>query len=129
MIDRSGDFEESFRGNLLDEFGRSMISGVMSSSELRFSKKYDNKSHVISYNLEMGDRGIWEGVYNSSNERVGGGRVICKTNLDWKSVNVSRAEYVNPETWAKSMIDSMVYEGYLEIAKDDETGKDVVIPR
>lgn len=128
FLDKTEWLEESFTGLLIDHFGHSSINGTISPHELKFNKEYIQKQNVITYEFEKNKEGIWQGVYSSLNERIGGGRALCKINLDWKNINLTRQEYVNPETWAKEMIKGMITEGMIRIEKDPKTGEDMIIP-
>lgn len=116
-----------FSGSLVDCYGMSDIDGEISPHEFIFDKKYRHGAQ-IKYEFKKNDKGIWVGEY-SAGGGIGKGYATAQTNLDWRGVEFIYPEPVNPEEWAKNLLEQMVDNGMLEIVKDNKTGEEVVLPK
>jgi len=117
--------EESLRGMLIDPHGASEIFGSLSPLALIFDKKYSSREQIIPYIFDKNENGIWLGRYTFEDLS---GKAVCKIERNWQNLHMIEPESIDPEQWAKDLIEDMVDRGMLKEVRGKK-GEKLLIPR
>jgi len=104
------------RGELTDIYGRSSISGLLAGDRMGFGKRYGDRDYEIQYKFQKNENGLWLGTYAS--EDTGKNKAVCKLDCAFKGIVLIEGEQMDPEQWAKDLLESMVEQGMLEIVPE-----------